>query len=634
MKHAIALLCAATLLAGCSTLGDVFKKTGQILMDPSIQVGTAEEQPTQIALSLYASADVNPNPVSRPTAAPVEDVEPLPLDVEDDGPFAVSLRSANKGELVEHLRALLGHLENDQTGSPSALAVQQRSAIPGLVVDEQAPALTLGKTLPETLFTSTATSRGPFPANWMLRQGQAKPVTEQDHGNASMHKLDLGQYSRGAGLAQAADARATPITATPIAFRVMQLKDDSMLENVNPELLRIDPRRRWAAPSWPRTTTLGHRASSSSSSSPPSTRRPATSPWWPTSTTPMPNAGTTSSASSRADAKYPLMVMLQATRVAITDESYRPVQGNFCPAPKRVPTNDHPQSRRLERGPLRQAPTFPADRQIPGALRQLPPRQPVLVRFLRVGVESGIPRLRQDCHHPSPRRHARRHSVRHPHDQPPPEPLAITNAGAANQTVYLTLQLRSDGTAQVRWPDTYGNTRYVVHTEDVRDTHSHQGNHVPLDLAVPNLQLALERDDRSAFTGLALGRILDLRPDGSLLMDAGFYITGLHLHAIRPLAHFMEEISSLMHERAKSIAQRIGSPGQSGVADFTDFNLLQALNRWQHQFRHMARDRTCAPSKPTWRVDKSAASWPHASTNHAWPPSSPPTSTTIPRAPF
>ncbi|MDH4556038.1 type VI secretion system baseplate subunit TssK [Pseudomonas sp. BN417] len=182
-----------------------------------------------------------------------------------------------------------------------------------------------------------------------------------------------------------------------------------------------------------------------------------------------------------------------------------------------------------------------------------------------------------------------------PHDQPPPDPLAITAAGAANQTVYLTLPLRSDGTAQVRWPDTYGNTRYVLRTEEVRDTHSHQGNHVPLDLAVPNLQLALERDDRSAFTGLALGRILDLRPDGSLTMDTGFYITGLHLNAIRPLAHFMEEISSLMQERTKSIAQRIGSPGQSGVADVTDFNLLQALNRWLHLFRHMARDPDVRP---------------------------------------
>ncbi|MHA6198508.1 type VI secretion system baseplate subunit TssK [Pseudomonas wadenswilerensis] len=182
-----------------------------------------------------------------------------------------------------------------------------------------------------------------------------------------------------------------------------------------------------------------------------------------------------------------------------------------------------------------------------------------------------------------------------PHDQPPPAPLNIADAGAANQVVHLTLPLRSDGSGQVRWPDSYGDTRYVLCSEDVRDTHSHEGGHVALGLAVPNLQLALQRDDRSAFTSLALGRILDLRPDGSLLMDAGFYITGLHLPAIRPLAHFMEEISSLMHERAKSIAQRIGSPGQSGVADFTDFSLLQALNRWQHRFRHLARDPDARP---------------------------------------
>jgi len=182
-----------------------------------------------------------------------------------------------------------------------------------------------------------------------------------------------------------------------------------------------------------------------------------------------------------------------------------------------------------------------------------------------------------------------------PNDQPPPPPLTIADAGLANQTVYLTLPLRSDGITQVRWPDTYGNTRYVLRTEEMLDTHSHQSSHAPMDLAVPNLQLALERDDRSAFTGLALGRILDLRPDGHLLMDAAFYITAMHLDAVRPLAHFMEEISSLMQERAKSIAQRIGSPSQSGVADFSDFNLLQALNRWQHQFRHMARDPDVRP---------------------------------------
>lgn len=182
-----------------------------------------------------------------------------------------------------------------------------------------------------------------------------------------------------------------------------------------------------------------------------------------------------------------------------------------------------------------------------------------------------------------------------PHDQPPPEPLAINDATVANQTLYLTLPLRSDGVTEVRWPDTYGSTRYVLQNEEVKDTHSHQSNHVALALAVPNLKLALERDDRSAFTGLALGRILDRRQDGSLLLDDGFYITGIQLRSIRQLTHFMEEIATLMHERAKSIAERISSPGQSGVADVTDFNLLQALNRWQPLFRHLARDADVHP---------------------------------------
>ncbi|AXM98849.1 type VI secretion system baseplate subunit TssK [Pseudomonas plecoglossicida] len=182
-----------------------------------------------------------------------------------------------------------------------------------------------------------------------------------------------------------------------------------------------------------------------------------------------------------------------------------------------------------------------------------------------------------------------------PNDQPPPQPLTLSDAGLANQTVYLTLPLQSDGIAQVRWPDTHGNTRYVLHTEELLDTHSHQGSHAPVALAVPSLQLALQRDDRSAFTSLALGRILERRPDGHLLLDTAFYITGLYLSAIRPLAQFIEEVFSLMQARAKNIAQRIGSPSQSGVADFSDFNLLQALNRWQHQFRHMAQDPDVSP---------------------------------------
>ncbi|MGO4332512.1 type VI secretion system baseplate subunit TssK [Cupriavidus sp. 2TAF22] len=184
-----------------------------------------------------------------------------------------------------------------------------------------------------------------------------------------------------------------------------------------------------------------------------------------------------------------------------------------------------------------------------------------------------------------------------PNDHAPPVPLPISDASAINQTVHLILPLKSEGVLEVRWPDTYANTRYLHCAEDIRDSHSQEGDHTSVALATLNLQLALDNDDRSAFTGLALGRILDRRPDGSLVLDEGFYPTGLYVNAIAPLARFVDEAATLMRERAKSIAERIGSPGQSGVADVTDFNLLQTLNRLHPLFRHLSLQRQVHPEQ-------------------------------------
>ncbi|MEK6294801.1 MAG: type VI secretion system baseplate subunit TssK, partial [Paraburkholderia tropica] len=129
------------------------------------------------------------------------------------------------------------------------------------------------------------------------------------------------------------------------------------------------------------------------------------------------------------------------------------------------------------------------------------------------------------------------------------------------------------------------------------DMHSQEGDYVSIELASANMQLSLERDDRSAFTGIAIARILDRRPDGSLVLDEAFYPTSLSLSAVPPLQRFLGETAGLMRERAKNIAERIGSPAQSGVADVTDFNLLQTLNRLQPHFQHLARLRHVHPEQ-------------------------------------
>ncbi len=52
-----------------------------------------------------------------------------------------------------------------------------------------------------------------------------------------------------------------------------------------------------------------------------------------------------------------------------------------------------------------------------------------------------------------------------------------------------------------------------------------------------------------------------------------------------------------MRERARNIAQRIGSPSQGGVADVSDFMLLQSLNRMQPQLQHLSNLRSLHPER-------------------------------------
>lgn len=184
-----------------------------------------------------------------------------------------------------------------------------------------------------------------------------------------------------------------------------------------------------------------------------------------------------------------------------------------------------------------------------------------------------------------------------PVDAPPPVPLVAHDASVVNQRVYLALPLRSDGVLEVAAEGAYARRRYLARQIEVKDVHSDDGDHTVVDVAQLNMQLMLEREDRSAFTSIPLARILDRRPDGGLVLDEQHYPTALSVAAIPPLGRFLGEVAGLMRERAKGIAERIGSPAQSGVADVTDFNLLQALNRMQPLFQHLANTRDIHPEE-------------------------------------
>ena len=180
-------------------------------------------------------------------------------------------------------------------------------------------------------------------------------------------------------------------------------------------------------------------------------------------------------------------------------------------------------------------------------------------------------------------------AFRLPEDDSEPQPLIIEDSSITNQTVYLGLPLTTDGVAEVRWPEEEMPARYRLTTRAVRDLHSRNGDVSDLAVAQVTPRLLLERDDRSAYTCLAVAHIIERRPDGSLVLDEDFLPTLLNVQAAPPLQRFIGEMTGLMRERARNIAQRLATPQQSGVADVADFMLLQLLNRTHPRFQHLSR---------------------------------------------
>ena len=177
-----------------------------------------------------------------------------------------------------------------------------------------------------------------------------------------------------------------------------------------------------------------------------------------------------------------------------------------------------------------------------------------------------------------------------PIDTPAPPPLVLSDTKAVGQCIHLALPRRDPGNSEMQ---TGG--RYQEITQEVKDQHTDGGEYAKLKTAQLQFRLMLDSEDRSEYTTLAITKILDKNMDNRVNIDPNYYPTSLSYSAMPALQRFIDEVSSLMHERAKNLAERIGSPGQAGVAEVTDFMLLQTLNRLQPRFKHLTKQRLVHP---------------------------------------
>lgn len=239
LRHLFLLVLAGTAMSGCSLLGSRDKDAAP---------------PTKIALSLYAAPSVNPNPNSVPpevvTAASRASEQPGAERVanEGEGPYIVNLSGDSKDDLARNLRDLLEHLqEGERAGGPRpALEVPAslEARAPGIIAASPAarPAVSLAANLLDLqgVKASETNAHGlldGLPPQSAGTPGRAPTLPARAPAPA------LGQYAEGPSEPEPVpeqDAPAPKAVSTPISFKVLQLKDDSLFLNADHALLTTD----------------------------------------------------------------------------------------------------------------------------------------------------------------------------------------------------------------------------------------------------------------------------------------------------------------------------------------------------------------------------------------------------------
>jgi type VI secretion system protein VasD len=243
-KHTLRT-CAAVIamlftLAGCTAS----KKMMQIAKDPNTPVGELRDQPSQVALSMVASKDMNPN-VYQPVEASVPGTEL---------PYSVSLSGDDLADLAQQLKVTLKQVQGEMKATASA---EVASSIDDEVPDGEADT---GETEADVAEDHSEMSADESDVSDMAAQDESGLVEEteadateeavaatevEDHGDGVPRQV--GQYREARG-GDTDDEQARPDArsgrnANPVEVTVYQLKDDGRFLSADFDQLRADPKQ-------------------------------------------------------------------------------------------------------------------------------------------------------------------------------------------------------------------------------------------------------------------------------------------------------------------------------------------------------------------------------------------------------
>ncbi len=173
-----------------------------------------------------------------------------------------------------------------------------------------------------------------------------------------------------------------------------------------------------------------------------------------------------------------------------------------------------------------------------------------------------------------------------PEDVPPPPAIEI-DEDLKNETLFLALPLKRHGVADIVEKDNVTDhlARYVIEDCELGDSNACSQNRVKLKIGQLRLRFILEHETRGEYACLALAHIKEVRT-AQVLLDEDFIPPNLNCHAVPKLSGYIKELLGLLRFRGEALALRATETGR-GLAEISDFMLLQTVNRFEPLILHL-----------------------------------------------
>jgi type VI secretion system protein ImpJ len=178
---------------------------------------------------------------------------------------------------------------------------------------------------------------------------------------------------------------------------------------------------------------------------------------------------------------------------------------------------------------------------------------------------------------------------RMPDDDPLPAPLDIA-ADVRDQILYLAVPLRRPGELEAERDPAGGDelVRHDIRKVQARNATSNNGDPAVLEVGALRTRLLLAKEVTDAYACVPLAHIVECRADQQVVLDENFIPTVLYVRAAGRLAAFTSELLGLLHQRGEALAGRVAATGRGAAAEFADFLMLQAINRYEPLVAHFA----------------------------------------------